>query len=272
MRYYTNDTSEPFKHREILTDDDAQRKIAQIKENQERRKQGLDYINFSSQETKQVEKEEEEDEQQQQEEEQQQAPPKLSKRNIQENTNAYAYAQQQIQAQVAHFQAERIGIIAQAARKEKHIVYQFPDNPQPPKLGEKKNTKSSLIPIDIYYNEIPNEIYYELDRMRARVSDLNVIKALQTPSFDADGRMSPPVYTKNDRERTGLSDKVFATISEEIDKLNKDIAAKMALWVYGIPKDLLPKLDTSSLTNALEAALYRQMYGIANSSKNLAVS
>lgn len=267
MRYYTNDDSEPFKQKEILTDDDAQRKIAQIKENQERRKQGLPYINYSA-ETKQVEKEKDPEEQ----EEEQQEPPKLSKRNIQENTNAYAYAQQQIQAQVAHFQAERIGIIAQAARKEKHIVYQFPDNPQPPKLGEKKNTKSSLIPIDIYYNEIPNEIYYELDRMRAHVSDLNTIKALQTPSFDSEGRMSPPVYTRNDRERTGLSDKVFATISEEIDKLNKDIAAKMALWVYGIPKELLPKLDTSSLTNALEAALYRQMYGIANSSKNSGVS
>ena len=258
MIYYTNnEQSKPI----ALNDDDAKKLISQIKENQERRKQGLSYLKFESiSETKKKEEDSQESE-----------PPKLSKRQVQENTNTYAYAQQQIQSQVMHFQAERLGIIAQAARKEKHIVYQFPENPEPPKLGEKKNTKSSLIPIDVYYNEIPNEIYYELDAMRAKVSDLQTIKSLQTPSFDQEGRMSPPVMTKNDPDRTGISDKTFAHISEEIDKLNKDIAAKMALWVFGIPKDLLPKLDTSSLSNALEAALYRQIYGIANTSKNSAV-
>jgi len=261
MRHYTTPNE-----REILTEDDIQRKISQIQENRERRKQGLDYLSFST-ETKQVE----EEQQQQESEESQSQPPSISKQQIQQNTNAYSYAQQQIQSQVMHFQAERIGVIAQAARKDKHIVYQFPDNPKPPKLGEKKNTQKSLIPIDIYYNEIPNEIYYELDKMRAQVNDLQTIKSLQTPSFDSEGRMSPPVLNKNDPDRTGISDKTFSKISEEIDKLQKDIAAKMALWVYGIPKDLLPRLDTSSLSNALEAALYRQMYGIANSSKNSAV-
>jgi hypothetical protein len=45
----------------------------------------------------------------------------------------------------------------------------------------------------------------------------------------------------------------------------------MALWMYGIPADLLPKLETNSLSNALEAGLYREMYGIVNNSKNSAV-
>jgi hypothetical protein len=172
---------------------------------------------------------------------------------------------------MALFQAEKFSQIADAARKEKHIIYQFPDNPEPPKLGEKKNTKASLIPIDVYYNELPTEVHYQLDTLRAQVADLQSIKSLQTPSVDSDGRMTPAVYTKNDEEKTGVTDKVFSKISEEIDKLNKKIAAKMALWMYGIPADLLPKLETNSLSNALEAGLYREMYGIVNNSKNSAV-
>jgi len=263
MRYYTND-SEPSSKREILTEDDIQRKISQIKLNRERRKQGLDYLNFETQEQQEEKKDDE-----------QQPPlkaPKLSRKATEKETSGYAYYQSQIQNKMALFQAEKFSQIADAARKEKHIIYQFPDNPEPPKLGEKKNTKSSLIPIDVYYNELPNEIHYQLDSLRAQVADLQYIKSLQTPSVDSDGHMTPAVLTENDPDRTGVSDKVFAKISEEIDKVNKQIAAKMALWMYGIPADLLPKLETNSLSNALEAGLYREMYGIVNTSKNSAIS
>lgn len=264
MRYYTNESSQTDK-RVILTTDDIQRKIEQIKENRERRKMGLPYKTFNDDK-----KEEEQDKEQQTE------PPKLSKKasivSPSSEQQGYAYYQSQIQNKMALFQAEKFSQIADAARKEKHIIYQFPDNPEPPRLGEKKNTKSSLVPIDVYYNELPNEIHYELDAMRAQVTDLQYIKSLQTASVDADGRMIPAVLTKNDPDRTGVSDKVFAKISEEIDKLNKQIAKKMALWMYGIPADLMPKLETNSLSNALEAGLYRELYGIVNNSKNLAVS
>jgi hypothetical protein len=172
---------------------------------------------------------------------------------------------------MALFQAEKFTQIAQAARKEKHIIYKFDEKPEPPKLGEKKNTKSSLVAIDVYYNEIPNEIHYELDSLRAQVADLQYIKSLQVATFDSDGKMTPAILTRNDPDRTGVNDKVFAKISEEIDKINKKIAAKMALWMYGIPQDLLGKLETNSLSNALEAGLYREMYGIVNNSKNSAV-
>ena len=264
MSYYTNDTT-PSK-RDALTEDDIQRKISQIKENRERRKQGLDYLKFETQEkTESVEDKAEEDS------ENKSSPPKLSRKASNNEQSGYAYYQSQIQNKMALFQAEKFSQIADAARKEKHIIYQFPDKPEPPKLGEKKNTKSTLVPIDVYYNEVPNEVHYELDALRAQVADLQYIKSLQTPSVDADGRMTPAVLTQNDPERTGVSDKVFAKISEEIDKTNKKIAAKMALWMFGIPADLLPKLETNSLSNALEAGLYREMYGIVNNSKNSAV-
>jgi hypothetical protein len=273
MRYYTND-SRPSKD-EILTEDDIQRKISQIKMNRERRKQGLDYLNFETQEkTKDEESNEESEEGGEAKQTTLQPPsaPKMSRKATNTEKSGYAYYQSQIQNKMALFQAEKFSQIADAARKEKHIIYQFPDNPEPPKLGEKKNTKSSLVPIDVYYNELPNEIHYELDALRAQVADLQYIKSLQTPSVDSDGHMTPAVLTENDPDRTGVSDKVFAKISEEIDKVNKKIAAKMALWMYGIPADLLPKLETNSLSNALEAGLYREMYGIVNTSKNSAIS
>ena len=271
MRYYTNDSEQSSSKREILTEDDIQRKISQIKINRERRKQGIDYLNFETQQEQEKKDEDEEPS------ESATTPnlgkaPKLSRKATEKETSGYAYYQSQIQNKMALFQAEKFSQIADAARKEKHIIYQFPDNPEPPKLGEKKNTKSSLIPIDVYYNELPNEIHYQLDSLRAQVADLQYIKSLQTPSVDSDGHMTPAVLTENDPDRTGVSDKVFAKISEEIDKVNKQIAAKMALWMYGIPADLLPKLETNSLSNALEAGLYREMYGIVNTSKNSAIS
>lgn len=255
-----------------ISDEEAQIIIERMELNRLRKKQGLEPIIFippSQQE--QIEKKDEEENPLTSE------PPSLSKKSSPHPANkaeqsGYAYYQSQIQNKMALFQAEKFSQIADAARKEKHIIYQFPDNPEPPKLGEKKNTKSSLIPIDVYYNELPNEVHYELDSLRAQVTDLQYIKSLQTPFVDSDGHMTPAVYTKNDSERTGVTDKVFAKISEEIDKLNKKIAAKMALWMYGIPADLLPKLETNSLSNALEAGLYREMYGIVNSSKNSGVS
>lgn len=274
MRYYTND-SRPSKD-DILTDDDIQRKISQIKLNKERRKKGLDYLTFETQQQQQQEKSKDDDEENDNNNEssmpQPPSAPKLSRKATPTEKSGYAYYQSQIQNKMALFQAEKFSQIADAARKEKHIIYQFPNNPEPPKLGEKKNTKSSLVPIDVYYNELPNEIHYELDALRAQVADLQYIKSLQTPSVDSDGHMTPAVLTENDPERTGVSDKVFAKISEEIDKVNKKIAAKMALWMYGIPADLLPKLETNSLSNALEAGLYREMYGIVNTSKNSAIS
>lgn len=267
MRYYTND-SKPSK-REILTEDDIQRKISQIKENRERRKQGLDYI--STKKTSDLEQEQKVPEEQEEEEAVEQKPPQLSQQKQENATKGYAFLQSQMQNQMALFQAEKFSQIAAAARKDKHIIYQFADKPEPPKLGEKKNTKANLVPIDVYYNELPNDIHYELDAMRAQVADLQYVKSLQTPTYDGDGRMSPAALNKNDPDRTGVSDKTFAKISEEIDKLNKKIAAKMALWYYGIPADLLPKLETNSLSNALEAGLYREIYGIVNTSKNSAV-
>lgn len=256
-----------------ISDDEAQIIIERMELNRLRKKQGQEPILYvpPSHQQEQIEKKEEDDDNPLTTE-----PPSLSKKSSHPATkteqSGYAYYQSQIQNKMALFQAEKFSQIADAARKEKHIIYQFPDNPEPPKLGEKKNTKASLIPIDVYYNELPNEVHYELDSMRAQVTDLQYIKSLQTPFVDSDGRMTPAVYTKNDAERTGVSDKVFSKISEEIDKLNKKIAAKMALWMYGIPADLLPKLETNSLANALEAGLYREMYGIVNSSKNSGVS
>jgi len=255
-----------------ISDDEAQTIIERMELNRLRKKQGQEpilYVPPSHQQQEQEKKEEDDDNPLTTE------PPSLSKKAhpaTKSEQSGYAYYQSQIQNKMALFQAEKFSQIADAARKEKHIIYQFPDNPEPPKLGEKKNTKSTLIPIDVYYNELPNEVHYELDSMRAQVTDLQYIKSLQTPFVDSDGRMTPAVYTKNDTERTGVSDKVFGKISEEIDKLNKKIAAKMALWMYGIPADLLPKLETNSLANALEAGLYREMYGIVNSSKNSGVS
>jgi hypothetical protein len=220
---------------EALTEDDIKTKIAQIKENRERRKQGLEPIKFSQ--------EQEQESKEQEEEEQQSEPPQLStKTSTGSDAKGYAYFQSQIQNQMALFQAEKFSQIANAARKEKHIIYKFDEKPEPPKLGEKKNTKANLVPIDVYYNEIPNEVHYELDALRAQVADLQYIKSLQTATVDGDGKMTPAILTKNDQDRTGVSDKVFAKISEEIDKTNKKIAAKMALWMYGIPADLLGKL------------------------------
>ena len=257
-----------------ISDDEAQIIIERMELNRLRKKQGQEPILFVPPSSQQQQQQEEKAEQE--EDTLAPEPPSLSKKSPHPATKSeqsgYAYYQSQIQNKMALFQAEKFSQIADAARKEKHIIYQFPNNPEPPKLGEKKNTKSSLIPIDVYYNELPNEVHYELDAMRAQVTDLQYIKSLQTPFVDSDGRMTPAVYTKNDAERTGVSDKVFSKISEEIDKLNKKIAAKMALWMYGIPADLLPKLETNSLSNALEAGLYREMYGIVNSSKNSGVS
>lgn len=235
--------------------------IKQMDENRERRKQGLPQVKRSFPAPKQ------------EQEQQQQQPPQLSQKAESAGTaKGYAYFQSQIQNQLAYFQAERFGQIANEARKEKHVLYKFDDNPQPPKLGEKKNTRDKLMPIEVYYNEIPNDIHYELDRMRSQVQDLTYVKSLQTSSINQDGQFVPAVLTKNDPELTGISNKTFARLNEEIDRLNKDIAAKMALWMYGIDKDLIPKLETSSLSTALEAGLYREMYGIVQSSKNLAVS
>lgn len=246
---------------EVLTDEDIKQKIAQIKENRERKKQGLPPLKFEQQQ-----------EEPQQEQEQVSEPPKISaKPGSTTTTNNYAYFQQQIQNQLSYFQAEKFSQVAQAARKEKHIIYKFADEKrEPPKLGEKP-TRKNLIPIDVYFNELDNEIHYKLDAMRAEVANLQYVKSLQTPSVDSDGVMSPPVLTKNDKNRTNVSDKVFATLSTEIDRLNKKLAEEMALWYYGIPSNLLPKLENTSLANALEAGLYREIYGLVNTSKNSAV-
>lgn len=268
--YNTHNQQPPAK----ISDEEAKLIIERMELNRTRKKQGLEpilYVSPSSSSAQQQQQEEGKDDSIAPE------PPTISKKTTPVHSaskteqSGYAYYQSQIQNKMALFQAEKFSQIADAARKEKHIIYQFPDNPEPPKLGEKKNTKSSLIPIDVYYNELPNEIHYELDSLRAQVTDLQYIKSLQTPFVDSDGRMTPAVLTKNDIDRTGVSDRVFAKISEEIDKLNKKIAARMALWMYGIPADLLPRLETNSLSNALEAGLYREMYGIVNSSKNSAV-
>jgi hypothetical protein len=269
MRFYTNDSRHPSQDRQPISDEEALKIIDQIKQNKERRKQGLSYIQTTEQEPKL--KEVDPEETPNNVVDTNNPPPKISRKATGTEQSGYAYYQSQIQNKMALFQAEKFSQIADAARKEKHILYQFPDNPEPPKLGEKKNTKSSLVPIDVYYNELPNEVHYQLDTLRAQVADLQYIKSLQTPSVDSDGRMTPAVYTKNDPEKTGVSDKIFSKISEEIDKTNKKIAAKMALWMYGIPADLLPKLETNTLSNALEAGLYREMYGIVNNSKNSAV-
>lgn len=249
----------------VLTDEEARKRIEHIRMNKERRKQGLEYIQYEV-EPPSTNKEEEQGGEQQ--------PPKISnksKTSSTSNPRGYAYFQSQMQDQLAYFQSERFSLIAQAARKEKHIIYKFDDNPEPPKLGEKKNTKASLQPIDVYYNEIPNNIHYELDFNRSQVQDLQYVKSLQSPTVDQDGHMSPAVLTRNDIDRTGISDKVFAKINEEINRMNRQISEKMALWYYGIPSDLIPKLETSSLANALEAGLYRELYGIVNTSKNSAV-
>lgn len=200
------------------------------------------------------------------------APPILSNPAEQNKTKGYQYFQSQVQNQLAYFQAERFGQIASDARKEKHILYKFDEDPKPPKLGEKKNSKDKLIPIEVYYNEIPNSLHIKLDNMRSKVQDLTYVKSLQSPSMDPEGNAIPAVLNRNDKNITGVSDIVFAHINEEIDKRNKEIAALMAYWMYGIDEKLLPHLETASLANALECGLYREMYGIVQSSKNLAVS
>jgi len=177
-----------------------------------------------------------------------------------------------MQGQLAFFQAEKLTQIAAAAKKESQIIYKFDEShKQPPKLGEKRNTKNNLIPIKVYYNEIPNDIHYELDALRAQVSDLQYVKSLQVPQVDHEGVVSPAILTKNDPEVTGLTNKQFSKLNEEINLLNKKIAAKMALWMYGIDEELIPNLEVNSLSNALEAGLYREMYGIVTTSKNSAV-
>jgi hypothetical protein len=258
---FTNSSS----NKQVLTDEDIKLKIAQIKENRERRKQGLPPLKkLSDQEQEQKVPEEIEEEEEQQ-------PPKLSTKPIPgSTTNNYAYFQQQIQNQLSYFQAEKFSQVAQAARKEKHIIYKFAEKPQPPKLGEKP-TRKNLIPIDVYYNELPNEIHYKLDEMRAKVANLQYVKSLQTPTVDQDGNMNPAALTQNDSDRTGVNNKIFASISTEIDNLNKKLAEMMAYWYYGIDKDLLPQLENTSLANALEAGLYREIYGLVNTSKNSAI-
>ena len=247
--------------KQVLTEEDIKLKIAQIKENRERRKQGLPPLKLEQQQ---------EEEQQQSQPEEDTEPPKLSSKPVPGTTNNYAYFQQQIQNQLSYFQAEKFSQVAQAARKEKHIIYKFAEKPAPPKLGEKP-TRKNLIPIDVYYNELPNEIHYKLDEMRAKVANLQYVKSLQTPTVDSEGNMNPAALTQNDPDRTGVNNKVFASVSTEIDNLNKKLAEMMAYWYYGIDKDLLPQLENTSLANALEAGLYREIYGLVNTSKNSAV-
>jgi len=253
-----------FTTKQVLTDEDIKLKMAQIKENRERKKQGLPPLELEQQ------AQEEDDKPAQEEEEEPPQPPQLSTKPVPGTTNNYAYFQQQIQNQLSYFQAEKFSQVAQAARKEKHIIYKFAEKPAPPKLGEKP-TRKNLIPIDVYYSELPNEIHYKLDEMRAKVANLQYVKSLQTPTVDSDGNMNPAALTQNDPDRTGVNNKVFASISTEIDNLNKKLAEMMALWYYGIDKDLLPQLENTSLANALEAGLYREIYGLVNTSKNSAV-
>ena len=251
-----------------ISEEEANNIIKHIQENRERRKQGLPIIKREFAKDKKEEQQEQEQEQQQQ-----QQPPILAKVPEKDGSSrGYAYLQSQIQNQLAYFQAARFAQIADEARKEKHIIYKFDENPEPPKLGEKKNTKQNLIPIDVYYNEIPNSLHYKLDKMRSQVQDLTYVKSLQTATVDEDGHPKPAVLVRNDKNITGVEDVVFARINEEIDTRNKEIAALMAYWMYGIDEKLLPHLETSSLSNALEAGLYREMYGLVQASKNLAVS
>lgn len=252
-----------FNTKIVLTEDQIKLNIERIKANQERKKQGLPIIKYD--ENKPVENPPEVKEDTK--------PPVMGVKTENTPTNAgYAYFQSQIQNQLAYFQAERFGQIARAARKEKHILYIFDETPQPPVMGEKPRTKQSLREQPIYYSELPNEIHYKLDAMRAQVADLGYVKTLQQPTIDNDGKTTPPILKTNDKNITNVDDKTFASLSQEIDRLNKEIAMMMAQWYYGIPKELIPKIETNSLTYALEAGLYRELYGIVSDSKNSGIS
>lgn len=250
--------------KDIITPEIRESKMAQIQENRERRKQGLPYLKFETAEQQQkLEQEPKEEE----------TTTRVSTSSATPKENTYAYMQSQIQANLAYFQAEKIGVIAQNARKDKFIVYEFPSNPEPPKMGVKPTPQSrKYIAHTVYYNELENDIHEKLQDMRSEVKDLQNMKALGTPSVSPDGVMIPAELTKNDPEITHIDNKTWATINQTMNRLNRDIAEKMALYYYGIPKELIPKLETNSLSTALEAGLYRELYGIVNSSKNSGIS
>jgi FtsZ-interacting cell division protein YlmF len=226
----------------------------------------------ASQEQSEQQQTEEQPPQQEQNEQQNQPPqPDTNATAAPQKQQAFAYLQAQINNNVAQLQSDKIAEIAKAARKEKHIIYIFEDNPSPPKLGEKKNHRENLRAQEIYYSELPNEIHEEFKDKRARILDLQNIKAQMSSSVDSNGNLIPPTITKNDPKRTGISDKIFLNINTEIKRLEIELSKDMALWYYGIPKELLPKIESSSLSMALEAGLYRENYGIVSSSKNSAV-
>lgn len=212
-----------------------------------------------------------------QKQQQQEEPPKFAENPTSDipataSAQNYSFFQAQIQNQLAQFQAEKFTQIAKEASKEKHILYMFEDKPQPPKLGEKKYTRASLKPVEVYYNEIDYETHDKLDKMRAKVADLTSIRTKQSSTIGSNGQTIPALMPENVYTKTHLDDATFNNINVEIDKLNKYVLAEMALWYYGITSDILPRLESSSLTNAIEAGLYREMYGLVKDSKNLAVS
>lgn len=234
----------------------AKQVIEQIKQNRERKAQGLPPLTTLSEQEQVIPEEVKQDTK---------PVPVSSNRN----SNAYSMMLMTMNNTVAELNSDKYIEIAKLAKKDKHIIYKFDEgNKKPPKLGEKRNTKDTLVPLEVYYNELDNEINDKLEDMRSKVNDLTTIKTLSSSSIDDNGKPIPPVYPKNDIKMTGISDKVFLHINEEIRKLNKEIIALMAEWYYGIPKDLLPHLETTSFSNALQAAMYRTQFGIVNESKN----
>lgn len=181
-------------------------------------------------------------------------------------TNKHDIGKDQWQNAFSQLTNEKQALLAELARKDKHIIYKFKDD-EPPKLGEKPSNDDK-IPIDVYYKEIRNSRHVEFEKLRARVYDLTNIKNSKMSSTDENGDTIPPIYTKNDIEKTGIDDKTFNHINEAIVDAQLELYQQMAYWFYGIDKELYGQLENNSLTLAVEAGQYREMFGLVNSSKN----
>lgn len=198
----------------------------------------------------------------------------------------YSYYQSQIQSQFAQFQGERINQIAKLARKDKHEILLFKENVNISNDGIDENDipdEDRVLPENMSQEEyinsicerqifrmklIPNPVHIRLEELRGEIADLQRVKALATSSVSDKGIVTPPQLVKNDTSITGIDDKTFATISEVISKKQSLLLKLMAYHAFGIGKKTYARVETTSFNSAVEAAQYREQFGLVESSKN----